>query len=520
MLLVDTDLPAGAHTNMQPYAGRGWCVMERKASGLVKDQTALISLRGLTGEEEYLAEVRKNGRVARETPVAPTAFASTLEAGVASGATKFTNSGDVGLVATIYGKAFAAEMAAVVSLGYGHLGWDDTQMLAVCETLRAAHAGGGLTKLVTLDLSSNQMGEGAMAALVALVEEGAMPQLEGLALGNNQISDAGIAALATALRGGALPSCTSIYLDDNPGSDTPVEEELKSVERMTAVAQNASHMAAVVELPYAGLGWDDAQVLTVCQALRAAHAGGGLKEVQELNLSFNKMGDGAMAALAALLEEGAMPKLERLRLQENQISDAGVAALVTALRGGAIPACAEITLRFTYEQPAINLSGNPGCSTPVQEALAWRQDMAPAVTLSYSGLGWDDAQMLTLCGALRVAHAGGGLRKLEQLDLRENKMGDGAMAALVALLEEGAMPNLETLILSGNQIPDAGVAALATALRSGALPSCTSVHALGNPGCGGEGVDEDGDPDGTCPRVEEALASPEREAALARRQDE
>ena len=50
MLLVDTELPAGAHTNMQPYAGRGWCVMERNASGLVKDDLALISLKGLTGD--------------------------------------------------------------------------------------------------------------------------------------------------------------------------------------------------------------------------------------------------------------------------------------------------------------------------------------------------------------------------------------------------------------------------------------------------------------------------------------
>ena len=54
MLLVDTDLPAGAHTNMQPYEGRGWCVMECNASGLVKDDTALISLKGLTGEETSL----------------------------------------------------------------------------------------------------------------------------------------------------------------------------------------------------------------------------------------------------------------------------------------------------------------------------------------------------------------------------------------------------------------------------------------------------------------------------------
>merc|ERR1712086_1216124 len=162
---------------------------------------ALISLKGLTGEEEDLREVCENGKAAREPPVAPAPFASTLEAGVASGATKFTNSGDVGLVAKIYGAAFAEEMAGAVALYYIGLGWDDAQMLTLCEALRAAHAGGGLRKLERLDLESNKMGDGAMAALLALLEEGAMPNLKGLHLGYNQISDAGVAALASALRG-------------------------------------------------------------------------------------------------------------------------------------------------------------------------------------------------------------------------------------------------------------------------------------------------------------------------------
>ena len=84
MLLVDTPLPKGNKTNKHPYAGRGWCVMERKASGLVKHFEARISLKSLTGEETSLDEVRWNGKAAREPPMAPAAFASMLEAGVAS----------------------------------------------------------------------------------------------------------------------------------------------------------------------------------------------------------------------------------------------------------------------------------------------------------------------------------------------------------------------------------------------------------------------------------------------------
>ena len=253
MLLVDTDLPAGSHTNMQQYAGRGWCVMERKASGLVKSFQALISLKGLTGEETELFWVRQNGKAAREPPMAPAAFASMLEAGVASGEIKFTNRGDVRVVATIYGKAFAAEMAAVVELSYVGLGWDDAQVRTVIEALRAAHAGGGLRKVEVLDLYNNRMGDGAAAALAALLEEGAMPNLKDLKLYGNQISNDGVAALASALRGGALPACEMIDLGGNPGADEDedgnwtcpqVDEALASPERAAALARRRDEPSA------------------------------------------------------------------------------------------------------------------------------------------------------------------------------------------------------------------------------------------------------------------------------------
>ena len=432
VLLVDTDLPAGAHTNMQPYAGRGWCVMESKASGLVKllthscthgfvgkDLPLLISLKGLTGKEKKLDwAFINNGNVAREPPTAPLAFASTLEAGVATGAITFAYSGDVGPVADLYGKAFAAEMAAVVTLSYYDTSWGDAQMLRVCEALRAAHAGGGLRKLELLNLGWTRMGDGAAAALAALIEDGAMPNLEWLHLGNNVISNTGVAALASALRGGALPSCTEIRLSDNPGNHAPVKEALGSPERAAAVTQNASYMAAVVKLHFCKGsfwcgqgGWDDAQMLTLCEALRAAHAGGGLRKLESLSLSGNRMGDGAAAALAALLEEeGAMPNLERLWLSNNQISDAGVTALASALQGGALPSCTFFDL-------------------------------------------------------------------------------------------------------ANNQISDRGVIAFASALREGALPSCTKT------GWGGIMLEHNMNPGSDAP-VEEALASAERAAALARRQDE
>ena len=76
------------------------------------------------------------------------------------------------------------------------------------------------------------------------------------------------------------------------------------------------------------------------------------------------------------------------------------------------------------------------------------------------------------------------------------------------------MPNLKKLFLSFNQIANDGVAALASALRGGALPSCTTIKLHRNPGSDARRI---GDVDS---KVKEALASPERAAALARRRDE
>ena len=94
---------------------------------------------------------------------------------------------------------------------------------------------------------------------------------------------------------------------------------------------------------------------------------------------------------------------------------------------------------------------------------------------------------------------------LKRLDLFGNQIADDGVAALASALRGGAMPSCTEIYLSHNQISDDGVAALASALRGGALPACTKIDLNSNPGSG--------DP------VKEALASPERAAALARRRD-
>ena len=226
-------LPTGDYTNTQPYEGRGWCWMECCASGLVKDDGALIRLSKLTGEEKGYTEVCKNGKSDRAPPRPPAPFADGLASDVERGVKKFTNKGDVGLVSGIYEEAFTKVMHAATQLLYDHLGWDDAAGVVLCEALRSAHAHGGLRELVTLGLGANELGDKTAAALAALVqEEGALPKLERLGLEGNQLGEAGMAALAAAIRGGALPACTMIDLTGNPGSLAPVREAAAQREGM------------------------------------------------------------------------------------------------------------------------------------------------------------------------------------------------------------------------------------------------------------------------------------------------
>ena len=113
---------------------------------------------------------------------------------------------------------------------------------------------------------------------------------------------------------------------------------------------------------------------------------------------------------------------------------------------------------------------------------AFMTEMTKATELYYSMLEWDDAKGVQLCEALRHAHAHGGLRELKRLDLHNNKLGDGFVTALVALLDEGGLANVEYLDLDCNAISDAGMRELAAAVARGGLPKCTSLFLRANPG--------------------------------------
>ena len=124
-----------------------------------------------------------------------------------------------------------------------------------------------------------------------------------------------------------------------------------------------TEMTKATELDYAVLEWDDAQGVQLCEALRHAHAHGGLWELEELHLRSNKLGDGFVTAFVALLDEGGLANVERLDLRSNAISDAGMRELAAAVARGGLPKCTDLPLGF-----------NPGSAAPVEEALAQRRN--------------------------------------------------------------------------------------------------------------------------------------------------
>ena len=191
VLLVKTPLPTGhAYTNTQPYEFRGWCFAEMLMSSIVKYRLALIDLSKLTGDETTVGQLREHGKANRSPPIAPDTFRTMLTSGVEDGSIKFTNKGDVGLVAGIYERAFLDEMAGAKTLYYLDFGWGDEEIKTLATALIYAH------------------------------DKQVLGSLKGIVLNNNKISDAGVPALAALAKVGSLKT---LVLDGNPASQEAVD---------------------------------------------------------------------------------------------------------------------------------------------------------------------------------------------------------------------------------------------------------------------------------------------------------
>ncbi len=97
--------------------------------------------------------------------------------------------------------------------------------------------------------------------------------------------------------------------------------------------------------------------------------------------------------------------------------------------------------------------------------------MGGVTELKYADMKWTDKEAVAVSKVI----ATGVLKKLEQLVLHSNQIGDAGVMALAEEMGKGTLTQLNTLALQYNQIGDAGVMALAEAAGKGTLPQLKTL---------------------------------------------
>jgi hypothetical protein len=224
--------PEGITANQADYYGRGWCYCESSLCNLVKDFDYVLDLANLpllvsTDAAEEVRAIARACRAGRAVPLLPATFSNVLES------KSFTSKkADLQVVSSIYAAGFATRMASAKQFNFTGLQWGDDQVSSLAAVLR----GGGLALAEELFLNMNRITDAGIATLATAMcattdEPPCLSKLATLNLSSNQIGDAGASALIDALGDGALPSLTKIHLEQNLVS---VELQHKLNELLTA----------------------------------------------------------------------------------------------------------------------------------------------------------------------------------------------------------------------------------------------------------------------------------------------
>ena len=187
--------PEGVTPNKAGYFDRGWCFCESSVSNLVKDSEYVLDLAKFDESMKGLWKVVTGCAAQRAPPLLPADFSVEL-------ATKrFTSAkADRETVEKLYEGEFEEKLGEATGLKYGSLQWTDAEVATLCKAL----ASGKATKLETLYLVDNQIGDAGAAALAEAA--GKLPQLKILDLQRNSI----ISQQAKDALKAALPNCKII----------------------------------------------------------------------------------------------------------------------------------------------------------------------------------------------------------------------------------------------------------------------------------------------------------------------
>lgn len=233
------------------------------------------------------------------------------------------------------------------------------------------------------------------------------------------------------------------------------------------VASGRLRATTTLDLWEAGLGDEGfAQLISV-----ASH----LPNLADLHLQRNQLGDGAMKALALAAERGALNALEVLRLQANEVGERGMSLLTDAGKG--LPSLKVLNLKFG------NPFGEGGAHAFARAADVGHFRGLEALAFRGNGIGpkgvheiWSSLRGMPSLMTLEISKNQVGddgmapidsapVRRLEGLDVADNRIGDTGARALARLLRSSG--TMKWLGLSGNEIGDGGAAALASAFGAG-----------------------------------------------------
>ncbi|CAN0346713.1 unnamed protein product [Ectocarpus sp. 12 AP-2014] len=326
--------------------------------------------------------------------------------------------------ASAFGQALSRN-TTLRSLCVGDNDFGDEGVIALVEGLKRNHG------LLVLDLEYKSIASGE--GLRTLLET--HPKLADLRLGRNQLGEAGMKSLSA----GLSLSSTLLRLD-------------LSGNQLNAAAAEALGRALCTHRP-AGTGGNQAGTSAVGGGDGGGDSGGDgggggstpPPPLEFLDVSRNPLGDEGGAALFRAL--ATSPTLTGLVLAEAKLGPLAAAALAEAL----VP------------PPASPLPEGGGPSGPAEP---------------------DSGEMTPLPPPPPPPANGGGLQKLQALDVSKNELGTGGGTEVAGALSRGGAPRLETLSMAYNDVGDDGAAALGKAAGPRLAVLDLSGNALGGAGIG------------------------------------
>ena len=244
-LVMTTPMPASAE-NAAPIQRRGWCIFERRISSIVKHGSCYLELGRPWRRELGFVGLKSACSKGRAPPMAPDAFEAMLSEGVAREAAepgsgiKFTSGKDLtDVVIPQYAKGFVRLLGGAEKLSYTSLGWGDDETAQLAAALTYAQAADALSRLASLQLYLNRIGDDGLRALLAAFEAGAAPALQTLHLHENCLTAAGLNALRLALEAGVLPKLSSLEVGNNESGASAAGREAKAAltKRLVAAAK-------------------------------------------------------------------------------------------------------------------------------------------------------------------------------------------------------------------------------------------------------------------------------------------